>query len=114
MTSWLRQISDGLKPPITNLFRAYSASPVDCSGTITSAGEAQEMMAARADRSGFWVQNLGEADLWINELGAATQGQPSIKIAAGALYEAPAHGVSVGPVSIIGGTAGQAFSAREW
>jgi hypothetical protein len=84
------------------------------SGTITAGATAQTLMAANADRRGLWIQNLSSGDLWISSLGTAAATQPSMKLTAGSLYEAPAHGVPVAAISIFGATTGQAFSAREW
>lgn len=89
-------------------------SDTDRSGTITTGGTAQTLMAQNGSRRGFWVQNVSSGDLWISTVGTAAASQPSMKIAAGALYESPAHGVSTAAISIYGATTGQAFSAREW
>lgn len=91
-----------------------SVTPTDRSGTITLGGTAQTAMAANTARKGFWIQNQSTGDLWINSLATAVADSPSMKIAAGALYENPPSGVPVGAVSIIGATTGQKFAAREW
>ena len=84
------------------------------SGTIVAAGVAQQLAAANPARLGFSVQNLSAADLWVNSLGAATAAQPSIKIIPGAYFETPPGYGAVGAISIVGSSAGQTFSAREW
>jgi|GEM_PF-1991001 len=86
----------------------------DRSGTITAGGTAQQMAAANASRKGYFIQNNSTSDLWINSVTTAVLSQPSIKLPAGALYEAPANGVPVTAISIIGATTAQAFSAREY
>lgn len=83
------------------------------SGTITSGGVAQTLMALNANRRGFWVQNLSSTDLYINETGSAAASQPSIKIPPNGLYESPAHGCPTAAISIFGATTSQAFSSRE-
>lgn len=95
---------------------AFSSGTLrDQSGSIATGGTAQQLMPANGRRRGFSVYNLSSADLWINELGAAAvAGQPSLKITAGTYYETPASGVGVQAVSILGATAGQQFTAREW
>ena len=96
---------------------AVSGMPVACtsrSGTVTSGGAAQALMAANSDRHGFWVQNVSTDDLWISDVGTAAAAQPSLKIPAGALYEAPIGGVPNTAISIFGATTAQAFAAREW
>jgi len=100
------------------------ANPVDVSGqpvtttsrsgTITAGGTAQSLFTAIVARRGLWVQNLSTGDLWISDAGTAAAAQPSLRIPAGALYEAPLNGVPTGAVSIFGATTGQAFAAREW
>lgn len=85
----------------------------DKSGTITTGGTAQTPIASNAARKGFEIQNLSTGDLWFSTLAAAVQSQPSVKIAAGQLYETPAGGAGTGAVSLIGATTGQAFMARE-
>ena len=87
---------------------------VDKSGTIAAGGTAQVMAAANTSRKGFWIQNASTGDLWINTLATAVQSSPSMKIAAGQIYETPLNGCPTGAVSVIGAVTGQAFTAREW
>lgn len=89
-------------------------TPTDRSGTITTGGTAQTLMAANVGRRGFWVQNNSAGDLWIRGDGTAAATQPSLKLVPGAIYETPPHMVSPGTVSIFGATTAQAFSAREF
>lgn len=99
----------------------YSLNPAsnqrphtDRSGTIAVGGTAQIAIAANAQRVGFSIQNVSVADLWMNGLATAIQSQPSIWLPPGAFYESPESGVQITDISLIGGTTGQAFSAREW
>ena len=92
---------------------ALIAAETNRSGTITSGGAAQVLMAANTGRLGFWVQNLSVGDLWISTVGDAAATQPSMQLPAGSFYE-PSTGVFGGAISIYGATTGQAFSAREW
>jgi hypothetical protein len=85
---------------------------VDKSGAIAVNATAQVLAAANPDRKGFWIQNVSDDDLWINDLGTASDAHPSILIASGNLYEFPV--VPGTAISIYGATAGQEFSAREW
>ena len=90
-------------------------SLVSRSGTITTGGVAQSLMLADTTRNGFMVQNVSSGDLWINEVGCtASAAQPSIKIAAGQMYETMDGQPCPFAVSIFGATTAQAFSAREW
>lgn len=86
----------------------------DRSGQITTGGTAQVLLAANSQRRGFWVQNLSDADLWINDLGVASAARPGIRLVAGALYEAPASSCPTAEISIFGANTAQSFSAREW
>jgi hypothetical protein len=100
--------------PVPVDVRPRPVTPTDKSGTITTAATAQQLAAANANRRGFLIHNISAGDLWINELGTAAAVQPSLKLTAGTYYEYPAHGVPAGAISIFGGTAGQAWTAREW
>jgi hypothetical protein len=88
--------------------------------TITTGGTAQTALAelmgtpAQVARTGFALQNLSPGDLWFREGGAATQGEPSLRLPPGAYFEAPRRPQPYGAVSIIGATAGQAFAVWEW
>jgi len=85
----------------------------DRSGTVTTGGTAQVLMAANAARRGFFVQNNSTGNLTINGLGTATTTAGMI-LAPGQLYEAPATGVPLTAISILGATTGQRFDAREY
>lgn len=96
------------------LVAGATATRTDKSGTITLGGTAQNAIASNAARKGFEIQNQSTGNLWFSTLAAAVQGQPSVLISPGALYETPLGGAGTGAVSIIGATTGQAFAAREW
>lgn len=105
-------VSTAAPLPVTST--STPATVTDRSGSVTTGGTAQTLMAANTARNGFWIQNTSSADLWISDVGAAATASPSLKIVSGALYESPRAGVSTGLISIIGANAGQTFSAREW
>lgn len=86
----------------------------DISGTITAGGTAQDIAEPNEGRNGFWIQNLGASPLYFDFFQDAIAGQPSFKLDAGALYEAPASGCPAGRISVICATTGQQFSAREF
>lgn len=101
--------------PTESVAVAYpSVTHADRSGTITTGGAAQQLMAANTARRGYWIQNVSAGDLWINGQGSAAASQPSLKIVAGAYYEAPLGGCPTTAISVFGATTGQAFSSREW
>lgn len=99
---------------MTDFAKAAPAHTVDRSGTITAGLTAQTLMPLNAGRSGFWLQNQSIGDLWISEVGTAAATQPSLKVAAGALYESPMTGCPIKAISIYGATTAQAFACREW
>jgi hypothetical protein len=87
------------------------------SGSITTGGTAQQLMAANTLRKGFWIQNISTGDLYISDVGTATNNSStpsSLVIKAGDLYESSFGCVSSAAISILGGTTGQKFVAREW
>ena len=94
---------------------AAQVTKTDRSGTITSGGNAQTLMAANASRNGWQLQNNSTGNLWFNELGGtAVQTQPSFRLAPGESYESPVGASTALAISIIGATTGQTFTAREW
>lgn len=87
---------------------------VDRSGTLSSGGSQQQLMAANSARRYLFIQNTGTSTLWLNFTTNAVQSQPSIQLLPGAAYEMVAPGfVSTELVSIIGPTTSQAFTAKE-
>lgn len=90
----------------------------DCSSTVTSGGAAQTLVSANAARNGIIVQNISSGDLWINPLGTASAGRPSLKIPPGSYYESPFRSPIVtgtGPTSqvtwsIYGATTSQEYT----
>lgn len=99
---------------MTDFIKAAPARIINQSGTVTAGLTAQVLMAANSARSGYWVQNVSAGDLWISDIGTAAAAQPSMKLAAGALYESSITGCPCTAISIYGATTAQAFSAREW
>jgi len=86
---------------------------VDKSGTLADV-VAQTIAATNNLRSGYFLQNISTADMWLNDLNVATAGLGSIKIAAGTSIAAPKDiPVNTHALSLIG-AAGAAFTLREW
>lgn len=84
------------------------------SGTITTGGQSQLLMAANANRRSYWLQNQSSDSLWINHFGnAATTGQPNMEIRSGGYFETPSNGSGTSAVYIYGATTGQAFACGE-
>lgn len=92
------------------------AGLTDRSGSIATAGAAQQLAAANTARLGWRLQNTSAADLWFNDTGdsASAGGAGCFQVASGGYYETPAGGASVASISIYGASAGQTFSASEW
>lgn len=87
----------------------------DGSGTLASGGSAQTLFGGAVPANGYLVQNNSSAALWISDTGAASSGGASIQLAPnGGIFMTPSGYKPAGPVSLFGGTAGQAFAARRW
>lgn len=84
----------------------------DVSGNITTASVSQQVVAANASRKYLFIQNNSAGALGINFTGAATLGQGSIQLAAGASFVMESGFVSTEAVNIIGATAGQVYTAK--
>ena len=84
----------------------------DVSGTITTGGTAQTVLAECVGRRFLMYQNVSDADQWINFSGAATAGAGSLKFAAG-MGQTWETFVPTGMMSIYGATTGKAFTVKE-
>jgi hypothetical protein len=86
-------------------------SGTDRSGGIVAGGVAQQLAPANAARKSLTVQNISDADLWINEIGgdAAVATAGSWRVPAGAVFAASTNRA----ISIIGATTGQKVTATE-
>ena len=92
-----------------------TSTSISRSGTITSGGSSQLLMAANAARKGWSVQNLSTSDLWINlHAGTASAAQPCRRIGAGDMYVTQVGEANGSLLNIFGATTGQAFQAEEW
>jgi hypothetical protein len=91
---------------------------LDISGTITTGGAAQDLIAAPGTPISWFVQNLSTSvDLYVRDDGQeASAGVGSIKIPPGALYETPEDYRIPGQakVSIFSTLTGHAFTARRY
>ena len=93
------------------------SEPSDKSGALAD-GTAQELMEANEARSGWMIQNISVNPMYVNDLGATakavpTDGDGSIRIAAGETYCSEGKYLTLSAISIIG-TALDKFIAREW
>jgi hypothetical protein len=90
-----------------------SGPPIDHSGSITTGGLAQTVMAANPVRRSLFFQNVSEQELWVNAKGGtAAVGEPNIRLNPFMAYE-PTGNIPTGAVSVFGATTGQQFVAEE-
>ncbi len=106
-------ISGGTPVPVSGSVGGSSGTLTNRSGSITTGGTAQQLMAANSSRKYLFVQNISSGDLWINFTTTAVQDQPSLKLASGASFFMEGTFVSTELISIIGATTGQKFVAKE-
>lgn len=92
-------------------FTAYNLT--DASGTITTGGTAQTLLASNGSRKGCSVQNLSTQDLWISNVGTAAASKPSQWVPPGSEWSCPFN-TATAAISIFGASTGQAFTARSW
>ena len=107
---------DQTTPFTTNAVTIVGAiTKTDRSGTITSGGTSQQLMASNSIRKGWQLQNNSTGAIAFNELGsAASLTSGSFILQPGASYESPIGAISTAQINIIGATTGQSFTAREW
>lgn len=85
------------------------------SGTITTGGVSQQIMAANADRKYLLIQNISDIDMWFRfgATGAAADTVDNWKLPAGGSFTMEGSFVSTQAIQIIGATTGKKFSAVE-
>ena len=104
--------SDQSAVPVTTT--GESGALTDRSGTITSGGTAQEVMAANAARRYLFIENLDSAEeMWINLGVTAVALQPSIRIQPLGSFVMEGSLISDQLVSVIAATTGHEFAAKE-
>jgi hypothetical protein len=104
-------VSPAAPLPVIN---AAGAPALDGSGTVITGGVAQTLFGGVTPTSGYLVANTSSATLYVSDVGAASGGGASLPIAPGAILMTPPGYRPPGPVSLYGGTTGQAFAARRW
>jgi len=98
--------------PVTLSGTASTGEVNDKSGTITTGGAAQVLMAANSGRKGIEFFNNSVGSIWLNIVGTATMAGGSIEVKAGGYWSPPVCPVTA--ISIIGATTGQAFTCWEY
>ena len=91
---------------------AGGGSATDKSGTITTGGASQVVMATNPKRANCEIQAIG-ADLWVAIDHAATNGSGSFYLPASAIFICPTT-IPTGAIYVWGVTTNQAFTATEY
>lgn len=87
--------------------------PEDASGTITTGGVAQTLLAAHPSPRYFFFQNISADTLWVRfNNQAATQDSPSIKVVSGATLVFEGSYVPGSAASVIGPNTGAKFVCK--
>lgn len=108
----LLQILDGDGFPQTVIWQSQQ-TPTDRSGTIASTGVSQPVMESNTNRSGFLFQNLGASPMSLSEIGADATAPGAVVVYPGDTF--PPRGYPVPTTAVnVAGTAGEAYTAREW
>lgn len=89
-------------------------TPVNRSGTISTGGAAQVLMAANSGRFKYMIRNVGVTSLWFSTTGTATADHNAFELKPDEYFETPDDFCPGSAISIIGATTGQAFFAEEW
>jgi len=112
-------VAGGVATPVSAVaplpvINAAGAPAIDGSGAVVTGGVAQTLFGGITPGNGYLVANISSATLYISDVGAASGGGSSLPIAPGAIFVTPAGYRPPGPVSLYGGTTGQAYAARRW
>jgi hypothetical protein len=100
--------------PAQVLFPVMSwAVPAGGVTTITTAGVAQTLAAARVNRTGWLLQNLDTSnDLWVDDTNIPVA-NACICVPAGSMFVCPENMVTSGVLRVLGLVAAQKFVFRE-
>lgn len=86
----------------------------DASGTITTGGTSQALLAAATTppfRSWFYFQNISTHTMWLGFGTAAVQSQPSISVASGAIFRMD-NFISDDAIFVVSSTTSDAFVCK--
>ncbi len=126
MRNWLVGLLLLLAGPAFAQGSSNNRLPTDCSGTITSGGTAQTLIAANTGVGGFVVMNTDASagsgePLWMSFTGTAaanTAGSYPLSAPTATTFASPSSFYSpVGynhAITIIGATTGHKFSCTRW
>jgi hypothetical protein len=96
--------------PVIGGIIGNNGTVADGSGSITAANSSLTLFAANPNRQSWRIQNTSGLDLYVNDLGSASQ--LSYRVQAGAEYTPPYS--TTGLISILGTQVGQTFTAQQW
>lgn len=110
-----------LNPTLAQIAGQANVTPVNCSGTITTGGTAQNAFGTSANRHGFTIVNLSANPMWISMTGTAVVGtEGSFLLAAGSAtvqggsFTAPfGFGMNTA-LSVVSSGTGDKFSCVWW
>jgi hypothetical protein len=89
-------------------------TPTSRSGSIALANTSQQLMAANATRSGWYIQNQDDTALTVNEMGGDATTAGSIIVWPGQSFPPPNYPVTTLAITIASSKQGAVFAAREW
>lgn len=113
------QVEPGTDPIAVSGSISATATPIgvtltDGSGDITTGGTSEQVFASNADRCLLTVQNVSDADMWVDFGTAAVADQPSLFLPAGGAALCFESGVvPTESVNIICSTTGKPYTAKE-
>ncbi|HVH76752.1 MAG TPA: hypothetical protein VM755_17690 [Stellaceae bacterium] len=90
------------------------AAASDGSAAVITGGVAQTLFGGVTPANGYLIANNSNATIYISDVGTALAGGAAIPVAPGSVFGTPSGYKPPGPVSLYGGTTGQAFAARRW
>jgi hypothetical protein len=108
-TTWDRQIGTTTGTAV----QPSKGTFTNRSGTITTGGTSQQIMAGNVARRYLFIQNVSDTAMWCNFTTAATIDQPSIQILPGASFIMEGSAVTTEAVNCIGAVTGKSFTSKE-
>lgn len=103
---------NGAGQPVTFAVQAQDTIS-DRSGSIAETAASQSLMPANTGRSGWFFQNCGQNPMTLNELGDDATDAGAILVLPGASFPPPGYAIPTVAMTVAG-TAGDAYTARDW
>lgn len=110
----LLQVTDANATPQTVVTQAQEAITV-LDGTIAAANVSKTITVGVPTRSGWLFQNTSSANLWVEDVNSSAAVGKGYQVFPGQIISTAA-GIpnSANAIQVIGGTAGQTFTFRQW